>query len=161
MNKGTITQIIGAVVDAQFDEKSIPAIYNALEVNYTLNGAPTRLVLEVQQHLGSGVVRTVAMSTTDGLVRGMPVTDTGAPIQAPVGEGVLGRIFNVTGDPVDGKGEVRFAKKYPRQRRKSRRLRRRGRRQNRPDHGADQQHREGARRLLRVRGRRRAFPRRQ
>ena len=110
---GTITQIIGAVVDAQFDEKSIPAIYNALEVNYTLNGAPTRLVLEVQQHLGSGVVRTVAMSTTDGLVRGMPVTDTGAPIQAPVGEGVLGRIFNVTGDPVDGKGEVRFAKKYP------------------------------------------------
>ena len=110
---GTITQIIGAVVDAQFDEKTIPAIYNALEVNYTLNGAPTRLVLEVQQHLGSGVVRTVAMSTTDGLVRGMPVTDTGAPIQAPVGEGVLGRIFNVTGDPVDGKGEVRFAKKYP------------------------------------------------
>jgi len=113
MNKGTITQIIGAVVDAQFDEKNIPAIYNALEVNYTLNGAPTRLVLEVQQHLGAGVVRAVAMSTTDGLVRGMEITDTGAPIQTPVGEGVLGRIFNVTGDPVDGKGAVNFTKKYP------------------------------------------------
>ncbi|MBQ9758829.1 MAG: F0F1 ATP synthase subunit beta, partial [Opitutales bacterium] len=113
MNKGTITQIIGAVVDAQFDEKNIPAIYNALEVNYDLNGVPTRLVLEVQQHLGAGVVRAVAMSTTDGLVRGMDVIDTGAPIQAPVGEGVLGRIFNVTGDPVDGKGDVNFTKKYP------------------------------------------------
>ena len=87
MNKGTVTQIIGAVVDAQFDEKNIPAIYNALEVNYVLNGVPTRLVLEVQQHLGAGVVRAVAMSTTDGLVRGMEVVDTGAPIQAPVGEG--------------------------------------------------------------------------
>ena len=110
---GTITQIIGAVVDVQFDEKTIPAIYDALEVNYTLNGAPTRLVLEVQQRLGAGVVRAVAMSTTDGLVRGMPVVATGAPIQAPVGEGVLGRIFNVTGDPVDGKGAVSCTKKYP------------------------------------------------
>ncbi len=102
MNTGTITQIIGAVVDAQFSEKEIPAIYNALEVKYLLNGNETKLVLEVQQHLGAGLVRAVAMSTTDGLVRGMTVVDTGTPIQAPVGEGVLGRIFNVIGDPVDG-----------------------------------------------------------
>ena len=113
MNKGKITQIIGAVVDVQFDEKNMPPIYQALRINYKVQGADTSLVLEVQQHLGEGVVRAVAMSSTEGLVRGLEVEDTGAPISVPVGEGVLGRIFNVTGDPVDERGPVNFEKRYP------------------------------------------------
>lgn len=113
MNTGTISQIIGAVVDAKFDPAKMPAIFNALEVTYKLGGKDARLVLEVQQHLGDGMVRAVAMSSTEGLVRGMPIVDTGDPITVPVGESVLGRIFNVTGDPVDGKGDVKFTKRYP------------------------------------------------
>jgi F-type H+/Na+-transporting ATPase subunit beta len=113
MNKGKITQIIGAVVDVQFPEDSIPPIYQALRIEFPVLGVTTALVLEVQQHLGEGVVRTVAMSSTEGLVRGLEVDDTGAPISVPVGEGVLGRIFNVTGDPVDERGPVKFEKKYP------------------------------------------------
>jgi len=113
-NKGTIVQIIGAVIDADFSKADkLPGIYNALEVTYELNGEMTTLILEVQQHLGDGWVRTVAMSTSDGLKRGMEITDTGAPISVPVGEGVLGRIFNVTGDAVDERGDVKFEKKYP------------------------------------------------
>ena len=101
-NKGTIVQVIGAVVDVDFSAaKKLPEIYNALEVNYELFGEKTKLVLEVQQHLGDGWVRGVAMSTTEGLKRGMSVTDTGAPIAVPVGKQILGRIFNVTGDVVD------------------------------------------------------------
>ncbi len=101
-NQGTIVQIIGAVVDADFSKaSSLPAIYNALEVHYHVDGKPVTLVLEVQQHLGDGWVRTVAMSTTDGLKRGMAVVDTVLPIQVPVGDQVLGRIFNVTGALVD------------------------------------------------------------
>ncbi len=101
-NQGTIVQVIGAVVDADFSKASkLPAIYNALEVGYELNGEQTSLVLEVQQHLGDGWVRAVAMSTSDGLKRGMTLTDTGKPIAVPVGAQVLGRIFNVTGDLVD------------------------------------------------------------
>ncbi len=101
-NKGTIVQIIGAVVDADFSSaKKLPDIYNAIEISYDLFGETTNLVLEVQQHLGDGRVRAVAMSTTDGLKRGMQITDTGSAIQVPVGEQVLGRIFNVTGDLVD------------------------------------------------------------
>ncbi len=106
MNKGTITQVIGAVVDVRFPQEAVPEIYNALVVEYEVDAKPVRLVLEVQQHLGEGVVRTVAMSSTEGLVRGKEVTDTGDAITVPVGEGVLGRIFNVTGDPVDNKGDV-------------------------------------------------------
>jgi len=113
MNKGKITQIIGAVVDVRFPQDSIPPIYQALRIEYPVLGVSTSLVLEVQQHLGEGVVRTVAMSSTEGLVRGLEVADTGAPISVPVGEGVLGRIFNVTGDPVDERGPVKFDKKYP------------------------------------------------
>jgi F-type H+-transporting ATPase subunit beta len=113
MNKGKITQIIGAVVDVQFPENSIPPIYQALRIEYPVLGVATSLVLEVQQHLGEGVVRAVAMSSTEGLVRGLEVDDTGAPISVPVGEGVLGRIFNVTGDPVDERGPVKFEKRYP------------------------------------------------
>jgi F-type H+-transporting ATPase subunit beta len=113
MNIGKITQVIGAVVDVQFAAGTVPPILQALEINYNLQGKPNRLVLEVQQHLGEGLVRGVAMSTTEGLVRGMEVVDTGAPISVPVGEGVLGRIFNVTGEPVDGRGPVNADKKYP------------------------------------------------
>jgi F-type H+-transporting ATPase subunit beta len=101
-NQGTIVQVIGAVVDADFSKaSSLPAIFNALEVRYNVNGVETYLVLEVQQHLGDGWVRAVAMSSTDGLKRGLTITDTGAPISVPVGKQILGRIFNVTGDLVD------------------------------------------------------------
>ena len=101
-NQGTIIQIIGAVIDADFSQASqLPEIFNALEIQYDLNGVDTKLVLEVQQHLGDGWVRAVAMSTTDGLKRGMALTDTGKSIAVPVGKQVLGRIFNVTGDLVD------------------------------------------------------------
>jgi F-type H+-transporting ATPase subunit beta len=107
-------QIIGAVVDADFSgTEKPPAIYNALEVTYTLYGEETTLVLEVQSHLGDGWVRAVAMTTTEGLSRGMNIVDTGAPISVPVGAGVLGRIFNVTGHAVDERGEVPHEKRYP------------------------------------------------
>jgi len=113
-NVGTIVQVIGPVVDADFSQAGgLPEIYNALEVNYDLNGENTKLVLEVQQHLGDGWVRAVAMSTTEGLKRGLKVTDRGEPISVPVGECVLGRIFNVTGDAVDGRGPVNAVKTYP------------------------------------------------
>jgi F-type H+-transporting ATPase subunit beta len=113
-NAGKIVQIIGPVVDADFSQAGkLPEIYNAIEVNYDLNGESTKLVLEVQQHLGDGWVRAVAMSTTEGLKRGLSVVDTGKPISVPVGEGVLGRIFNVTGDPVDERGPVNATKTYP------------------------------------------------
>ena len=108
-NKGKITQIIGAVVDVEFDPKTIPAIYNALETAI----GKTKLVLEVQQHLGEGQVRAVAMGTTDGLKRGTQVVDTGSPISVPVGEEVLGRLFNVLGDTVDGKGPSKSKKSWP------------------------------------------------
>ncbi|MDG1280674.1 MAG: F0F1 ATP synthase subunit beta [Pseudorhodobacter sp.] len=98
---GKITQVIGAVVDVQF-EGDLPAILNALETDN--NGK--KLVLEVAQHLGESTVRTIAMDATEGLVRGAVVTDTEAPISVPVGEGTLGRILNVTGEPVDEKGPV-------------------------------------------------------
>ncbi len=101
-NQGTIVQVIGAVVDADFSKAPhLPGIYNALEVSYDLFGVHTKLVLEVQQHLGDGWVRAVAMSASDGLKRGMVLTDTGKPIAVPVGKQILGRIFNVTGDLVD------------------------------------------------------------
>src|SRR5246500_2611164 len=114
MNTGNIVQVIGPVVGVEFPEgKQLPKIYNALEIEYEVNGNPTKLTLEVQQHLGEGWVRSIAMSSTEGLKRGMSVTDTGGPISVPVGEGTLGRIFNVTGDPVDDRGPVSFTKRYP------------------------------------------------
>jgi F-type H+-transporting ATPase subunit beta len=101
-NIGKIVQVIGPVVDVDYSASgNLPAIYNSLEINYELGGKKTKLVCEVQQHLGDGWVRSVAMTSTEGLKRGMDVLDTGAPITVPVGEEVLGRIFNVTGDPVD------------------------------------------------------------
>jgi F-type H+-transporting ATPase subunit beta len=113
MNTGKIVQVIGPVVDVEFDQASIPPLLQALEVKFTLEGRDEKVVLEVQQHLGDGWVRTVAMTATDGLKRGMPATDTGAPISVPVGEGILGRIFNVLGEPVDEKGPVPHSKRYP------------------------------------------------
>src|ERR1700676_2850068 len=114
MNTGKIVQVIGPVVDVDFnDAETLPKIYNALELEYEVNGNPTRLTLEVQQHLGEKWVRKIAMSSTEGLKRGMPVSDTGGPITVPVGEGTLGRVFNVTGDPVDNRGPVTYTKRYP------------------------------------------------
>ena len=113
-NIGTIVQVIGPVVDVDFSSAAkLPEIYNALEISYDLSGKAIRLVCEVQQHLGDGWVRSVAMTSTDGLRRGMSVTDTGAPITVPVGEEVLGRIFNVTGDPVDDQAPPPAKKRYP------------------------------------------------
>ncbi|NDV62177.1 F0F1 ATP synthase subunit beta [Puniceicoccales bacterium CK1056] len=112
-NTGKIVQVLGAVVDVKFDTENVPAIFQALHINYEYQGKPTTLTLEVQQHLGGGMVRGVAMSSTEGVVRGMDVLDTGDAITVPVGEGVLGRIFNVTGDAVDERGDVNFDKRYP------------------------------------------------
>ncbi len=106
MNTGKIVQIIGAVVDVDFSQAQMPAIYNALTVDYEVEGVAHHLTLEVEQHLADGWARTVAMSSTDGLKRGMDVVDTGAPISVPVGPKVLGRIFNVLGETVDEKGQL-------------------------------------------------------
>ncbi|RMF10749.1 MAG: F0F1 ATP synthase subunit beta [Alphaproteobacteria bacterium] len=107
-NIGRITQVIGAVVDVQFDDK-LPEILGALETTNQGN----RLVLEVAQHLGENTVRTIAMDSTDGLVRGQEVIDTGGPISVPVGPETLGRIMNVIGEPVDERGEVKTKQKAP------------------------------------------------
>merc|ERR1712167_44102 len=105
---GKITQVIGAVIDVQFDG-NLPPIQNALEIE----GADPRCVLEVAQHLGENTVRTIAMEGTDGLKRGQLVTDVGAPIQVPVGNGLLGRIINVIGEPIDGQGPVDNTRSLP------------------------------------------------
>ena len=96
---GEITDIIGVVLNAKFPEDSTPEIYNAIEIPLDSNGGG-RLVAEVQQHLGGGVVKAVAMSTTDGMRRGMQAIDTGQPIAVPVGPATLGRVFDVLGDPI-------------------------------------------------------------
>jgi F-type H+/Na+-transporting ATPase subunit beta len=111
-NKGKIVQVIGPVVDVEF-EGHLPAIYNALTIDYEVQGHKTRLTLEVQQHLGDNWVRTVAMSSTEGLKRGFEVADTGKPISMPVGDAVMGRVFDVTGNPVDERGPVNAEKYYP------------------------------------------------
>ena len=108
-NKGTVSQIIGVVVDVNFPNK-LPEIFSAVEAKMPDGNV---LVLEVQQHLGSNTVRTVAMSTTDGLERGAEVTDTGAPISVPVGPETLGRMYNVIGETIDNKGTSKTKKKYP------------------------------------------------
>jgi F-type H+-transporting ATPase subunit beta len=106
---GRVAQVIGPVVDVEFDPNDLPEIMTALEVP----GAKDRLVLEVQQHLGNNLVRTIAMQSTDGLVRGGEVTNTGAPITTPVGKSTLGRMFNVVGDPIDGKDAPRETSRLP------------------------------------------------
>jgi len=110
MNKGKIIQIIGPVIDVEFSEGQLPSIYDALEVIIDENH---KLILEVQMHLGENKVRAVAMDSTDGLRRGYDVFSTGNPITVPVGEEVLGRIINVTGDPIDEVGPVKAKEKYP------------------------------------------------
>src|SRR6185436_2682399 len=114
MNKGRIVQVIGPVVDIEFADK-LPAIYNALTVEFTSPGAAgkTKLTLEAQQHLGDNWVRAIAMSSTEGLQRGMEITDTGAPISMLVGEAVMGRVFDVTGNAVDEQGLVKSDKCLP------------------------------------------------
>ncbi|GBL17267.1 ATP synthase subunit beta [Anaerolineae bacterium] len=107
---GHVSQIQGAVVDCQFPVEELPEIYEAVEI---VRDGGFVLVLEVQRHLGNGEVRCVAMDSTDGLRRGAPATATGAPIRVPVGDGSLGRIFNVIGRPIDGKGEVSASEFYP------------------------------------------------
>jgi len=112
-NVGKIVQVIGPVVDVEFADGHLPALFNALTVDYNVGGKPAQLTLEVQQHLGEGWVRAVAMSLAEGLKRGNEVHDTGAAISVPVGDGVLGRIFNVLGNPTDERGPVTFTKRYP------------------------------------------------
>jgi F-type H+/Na+-transporting ATPase subunit beta len=114
MSEGTIVRIVGPVVDVDFSEaEKVPKIYDALEIASEVGNEDHRLVLEVQQDLGDGWVRAIAMSTTDGLKRGMKLTHTGDPISVPVGEGVLGRVCNVIGEPVDERGPIKFEKRYP------------------------------------------------
>ncbi|HVN71361.1 MAG TPA: F0F1 ATP synthase subunit beta [Desulfomonilia bacterium] len=114
MNIGKISQVIGAVVDVEFPQGELPNIYNALFVtNPFISKEEDNLVLEVAQHLGDRMVRCVCMDSSDGLVRGMPVKDTGAPISIPVGDAVLGRILNVVGKPVDEMGPVNTDKRNP------------------------------------------------
>ena len=112
-NTGKIVQVIGPVVDVDFSGASLPKIYDALEATADVNGEKSKVVFEVQQNLGEAWVRAVAMSSTEGLRRGTAVVNTGAPISVPVGEAVLGRIFNVVGDPVDEAGPVVTEKRYP------------------------------------------------
>ena len=117
MATGKVIQITGPVIDVEFPPGDLPNIYNALEIKRPSkegsDGADDTLVVEVQQHLGNNWVRAVAMSTTDGLARGLDAVDTGAPIMVPVGASTLGRVFDVLGHPIDGKGEVKAEKHLP------------------------------------------------
>ncbi len=115
MNEGHIVQVIGPVVDVEFPEGKIPEVLNSLEILRTSpeTGTEDILICEVQQHLGEDRVRSVAMDSTDGLVRGMKVVDTGAPISIPVGPEVLGRLMSITGHGIDGLGEIKTAIRYP------------------------------------------------
>src|SRR5205085_1059087 len=103
---GKIVQVIGSTFDAEFEEGHLPEIYNALKVETDFKGVRIRLTGEVQQQLGGNRVRCVALGSTEGLVRGMEVADTGAPVSVPVGKETLGRVFNLLGEPIDGRGPV-------------------------------------------------------
>jgi F-type H+-transporting ATPase subunit beta len=112
-NIGHITQVIGSTFDVEFDEENLPAIYNAVKVVSEHKGVKIDLTGEVQQQLGGGRVRCVALGSTDGLIRGSECIDTGEPVTVPVGEATLGRVFNVLGDAVDGRGEVAVEERWP------------------------------------------------
>ena len=105
MSNGSIVEIIGAVIDVEFPRTDVPKVYDALDIE------GSELVLEVQQQLGDGVVRCIAMGSSEGMSRGMKVTNTGAPISVPVGQETLGRIMDVLGNPIDEKGPIGRARK--------------------------------------------------
>src|ERR1700721_1393992 len=110
---GQIVQVIGSTFDVEFPEEHLPEIYNAVRIDEDIKSIKLRLVGEVQQHLGGSRVRCVALGSTDGLVRGMKVTDTGSPVTVPVGKETLGRVFNLLGEPIDGRGPVNAADTRP------------------------------------------------
>jgi F-type H+-transporting ATPase subunit beta len=110
---GRIVQVIGSTFDAEFEEGHLPEIYNALKVDAEAHGVSIHLTGEVQQHLGGNRVRAVALGSTDGLVRGMEVIDTGGPVTVPVGKETLGRVFNLLGEPIDGRGPVLASERRP------------------------------------------------
>jgi F-type H+-transporting ATPase subunit beta len=110
-NTGKIVQVIGPTVDVAFDPEHLPRILNAIKIEDKERGI--NVTVEAALHIGDNMVRCVSMSSTDGLVRGMAAVDTGAPISVPVGEAGLGRIFNLLGEPIDGKGPVKTEKTYP------------------------------------------------
>jgi F-type H+-transporting ATPase subunit beta len=112
-NIGHITQVIGSTFDVEFEEGKLPPIYNALKIEANNKGVQIKLTGEVQQHLGGGRVRCIALGSTDGLVRGQECLDTGGPVTVPVGEATLGRVFNVLGEPVDGRGPVKAQERWP------------------------------------------------
>src|SRR5437588_6282497 len=110
---GKIVQIIGSTFDAEFEEGHLPEIYNALRIDTDYKGVTIHLTGEVQQHLGGNRVRCVALGSTDGLMRGMKVVDTGKPVTVPVGKETLGRVFNVLGETIDGRGPVNAKESRP------------------------------------------------
>src|SRR6266581_7920821 len=110
---GKISQVIGSTFDAQFPEEHLPAIYNAVKVDSQIDGMAIHLTGEVQQHLGGGKIRAVALGSTDGLRRGVDVVDTGASLTVPVGKETLGRVFNLLGDPIDNRGPVVTEQRRP------------------------------------------------
>ncbi|WP_085754852.1 F0F1 ATP synthase subunit beta [Sedimentisphaera salicampi] len=112
MNTGKVTQVIGSTFDAEFDVNRIPGVYSALEVNFECNDTKHKLIGEVQQHLGGGKVRAIALGSTLGLKRGEEVIDTGKPVTVPVGEETLGRVFNLLGEPVDGLEPLKNAQQH-------------------------------------------------
>ncbi|EPG67824.1 F0F1 ATP synthase subunit beta [Leptospira wolffii] len=113
MSKGKVKQIIGSVLDIEFESGHLPEIFNALEIDAVVEGKKEKIIAEVQQHIGGSAVRAIALSSTDGLVRGQEVSDTGAPISVPVGDVTLGRIFNVLGDPVDEGAPIQVKERKP------------------------------------------------
>src|ERR1043165_6037270 len=110
---GNIVQVIGSTFDVEFEEGHLPEIYNALKIDETLKGVKMKVTGEVQQHLGGNRVRAVALGSTEGLYRGMSVTDTGKPVQVPVGMETLGRVFNLLGDTIDGRGPIEVKELRP------------------------------------------------
>ncbi|MCL6624805.1 MAG: F0F1 ATP synthase subunit beta, partial [Fimbriimonadales bacterium] len=108
---GTVVQVLGPVVDIRFPAEDLPELYNAIEIKDPQRGI--NLTCEVAQHLGDDVVRTIALDTTDGLVRGMKAVDTGGPITVPVGPETLGRVFNLLGEPIDELGPVNASQRWP------------------------------------------------
>src|SRR5699024_11212468 len=111
---GRIARVTGPVVDVEFPDDALPAIYNALTADLTINGETKKITFETSQHLGDNMGRAISLQATDGLVRGAQVTDTGAPISVPVGDGVKGHIFNVLGEALDvDNSEIQVTERWP------------------------------------------------